>query len=92
MIYEILIEKGHVERGELAEMVNMTDRQMRRQIQRERQEGRPIINFQDGYGYFVSDTTTAIMHQYKLNQSRMIALSKQQKHLRKALKLAGQDV
>lgn len=71
MIYELLLaQKKPVRRAELARLCGLTDRQMRRQIAEERKAGRPIVNMQDGSGYFVGDWSS-ISVQIDLNNSRI---------------------
>ena len=56
MIYDILLGLSRpVTIDELMEITDMTNRAVRRQIEAERKKGAPIINLQDGKGYFAGN-------------------------------------
>ena len=80
-----------VSRSELRMLAGISDRKCRRFLQEAKEHEELIVNLQDGKGYFRpgTDDIKSIAAQYKLNQSRMISLSKQQKNLRRILKEAG---
>ena len=63
-----------------------TDRDLRRAIERARQEGMVICNAQDGNGYFLPNTYEELDAQEKRNTSRAIAILRQNKFIRRRKK------
>lgn len=61
------------------------DRQMRKLIEKARQEGMVIGNDQDGRGYYLPETREELERIYHQNQSRALAILRQQKHIRRRL-------
>lgn len=78
-----------VTRAQLHERTGLPDRKIREEIERARREGAIIINAQDGAGYYRSEDLREIARQYQQNERRALSILKQQKHLRKRLKVAG---
>lgn len=78
--------KNAQSRPELAALLGWTDRALRKNIERARQEGVVIANDQDGGGYYFPETRAELERQFKQNESRAMAILRQQKHLRKALR------
>lgn len=83
-----------ISRAELAEKSGMSDRRMRLEIQRERDNGELILNSQDGKGYFraTADDLDHIQRQYKQDTARAMAILKRRKAMREILKAAGRAV
>lgn len=80
-----------VERGELASLLGMTDRNMRECVAKARLEGVCIANDQDGVGYYIPTTTDELHRQIARVLSRVSAITKELPSLRKELeKLQGQ--
>lgn len=63
----------------------VSDRQMRHYIEIARQEGLVIGNEQDGRGYYIPETLKELEITYRQNQSRALAILKQQKHIRRKM-------
>lgn len=63
----------------------ISDRQLRHYIEIARQEGLVIGNDQDGAGYYIPETLKELEITYRQNQSRALAILKQQKHIRRKL-------
>lgn len=87
-----------IPRKTLARIVGTSDRTLRKMIELARENGKIIINLQNGTGYYRINTEFQqirlediddIYHQYNINQSRAMKLLVQQKHLRRILKQAG---
>lgn len=70
-----------VTRGELAAMLNLPDRQVRKLIQEARDRGEIIINDQSGAGYYISDDVGELKRQYATNKNRAMSILRQQIHL-----------
>ena len=64
---------------------SISDRQMRHYIEIARQEGLVIGNDQDGKGYYIPETLKELEITYRQNQSRALAILKQQKHIRRKM-------
>lgn len=82
-----------ITRGGLCAATGLPDRQVRRLIHDARMQGHPIINLQDGRGYYLATDAPTIRQQIALNTSRIAALValnvKLQKHVRE---IEGQEV
>ena len=63
----------------------VSDRQMRHYIEIAKQEGLVIGNDQDGRGYYIPETLKELEITYRQNQSRALAILKQQKHIRRKM-------
>lgn len=64
----------------------MSDRSMRRLIEKARQEGFVIKNDQDGSGYYIPDTIEELKGLLKQNNSRAMSVLKQNKHIRERIR------
>ena len=64
---------------------HVSDRTMRHYIEIARQEGLVIGNDQDGAGYYIPETLKELEITYRQNQSRALAILKQQKHIRRKM-------
>ena len=83
-----------ISRAELVAKSGMSDRRMRLEIQRERDNGELILNDQGGHGYYraTADDLDAIQRQYKQDTARAMAILKRRKAMRDILKAAGRAV
>lgn len=86
----VLDAAGVVTRGQIAEILRVSDRKARKIIAEAREEGLIICNTQDGNGYFLPKTAEDLRRQYKQNQSRALSILRQQKYIRRRLKDAGE--
>ena len=81
-----------ITRSGLCAATGLPDRKMRQLIHEARMQGYPIINLQDGLGYYMADDAPTIRQQIALNTSRIAALAalniKLQKHVRE---IEGQE-
>lgn len=91
-IIELIPFDEPISRWELKELAGVPDREVRRCIQKAREQGELIVNMQDGSGYMRAskEDLPLLLRQYKANEARMKSLSKQQKTLRKILKEGGE--
>lgn len=82
-----------ISRAELSAVLDMPDRQVRKSIQKAREEGALIVSMTDGSGYqrVTPEDLPKLARQYRQNRARIISLAKQQKALRGILKEAGYD-
>jgi len=87
-------KKNAISRTELRYRAQLNDRAMRELIEQERRNGAIILNLQDGRGYYrpAPDELDDVLRQYKQNDRRAMSILVQQKHLRRALKQAGEKV
>ena len=83
-----------ISRTELRYRAQLNDRAMRELIEQERRNGAIILNLQDGRGYYrpAPDEMDDVAQQYRQIKGRIESFSIQQKHLRRALKQAGEKV
>ena len=81
-----------VSRNFLSMLFGISDREVRKMVQKSRNDGYIIINDQNGGGYYQSDNIDDIARQYRQNRHRALSILKSQKHLRKRLKEAGRIV
>ena len=73
-------------REQLCRLTGMSDRAVRSEIEKLRNDGVIIINRQDGKGYYISEDPVEMERQYKQNYARAMSILKQQKHLRRKMK------
>lgn len=67
-------ENHAIDRYELGFIANLSDRQLRKEIERLQNEGHPICNLSEGKGYFVAQTEREL-ERYKLQErSRAIKI------------------
>ena len=83
-----------ITREELRFLTELSDRTIRELIEQARRNGAIILNLQDGRGYYrpAPDELDDVLRQYKQNDRRAMSILVQQKHLRMALKQAGEKV
>ena len=74
-----------VTREQLAATLGISDRRVRRLIADARHKGVPIINMQDGKGYYISEDPKELRRQYAANQHRALAILRQQRYIRKKI-------
>lgn len=77
---------GTITRENLAALLMKPDRAARKAVEKARQEGLVIANRQDGKGYFLPETEADLNALYKQNQSRALAILRQQKYIRRRMK------
>lgn len=88
-----LIPFGHenaVTRERLQHALGVSDRVVRKEIERLRLNGQPIANLQDGSGYFIPITREEIQAQRNLNRSRALHILMQNKYLDRLERSLGQ--
>lgn len=69
-----LIPKGKanaIKRTELKDRLGTSDREVRRNIERLQLSGHPIVNMQNGEGYFIADSYLDLLQYVKQEQSRI---------------------
>ncbi len=71
-----------ISREELANRLNLSDRQMRQAVSLARREGLVIINDQGGSGYYRSDDVADMRRQLAQTHHRALSLLAQEKHLK----------
>ena len=93
IIKHIPVYPHKITRSGLCAVTGLPDRQVRQLIHDARMQGWPIINLQDGGGYYLAGDAPTIRQQIALNTSRIAALValnvKLQKHVRE---IEGQEV
>jgi len=67
----------------------LSERAVRKEIQRLREDGHLIINDQDGRGYYYATELDEVLKQYKQDRSRYLSIAKRIKTARRILKRAG---
>lgn len=81
-----------ISRERLANELGITDRKVRRHIEKARAAGLMIVNSCDGKGYFQAENLDDIAEQYWKDTSRAIAVLTRRKPMREVLKAAGRTV
>lgn len=81
-----------ISREDLAAMLGMNDRQMRRAVEEARNDGLIILCECNGRGYYQSDDLNEIHCQYIQDTNRAMAILKRRKPMRDLLKQAGRRV
>jgi hypothetical protein len=81
-----------ISRAELARLSGINDRHMRKLVEMARCDGVPIINLQNGEGYYISHDPLEMRAQFNINQARIRVLAAQQTHLARLLNKAGTKV
>ena len=87
-----MIAKGPVTRPELMRRTGLSDRVIRKQIEKLREEGWFIVNAEDGLGYYLAEETMDILRQYKSDKAKALSILKRLKHMRRYLKERGEAV
>lgn len=85
-------EDNAVTRHYLTSVLGLTDRNIRQMIEDARKQGAIIINKQDGRGYYQSDLTHDLLHQYRSSHSRVMGQLQQLSYLRRELQGRGVSV
>lgn len=83
------LKHGHenaVSRHRLCYEMDMSDREIRKLIEKARDEGCLILNNQDGKGYFLPASIEDVRKQYVQDKNRAMSILKRQKHMRRLLK------
>lgn len=86
MTYIAKGKENAISRQELATILNLPDRTIRKLIQEARDRGEVILNAQDGKGYYTSDDEGELKRQYKTNRNRALSILRQQRHIRRRLR------
>lgn len=81
--------KEPVRRGELATMMDFTDRKMRRVIEDARRCGYLVVNGGNGTGYFLARNTADIVQHFRIEQRRAMSILQRLKRAREVLKQEG---
>ena len=74
-----------VTRAELVALTGISDRRVRRLIAEARVRGVPIINNQDGRGYYISEDLQELRRQYGVNRRRALSILRQQRYIRRKI-------
>ena len=83
-------KENAIPRQELAYILRLPDRTVRKMIQDARDRGELILNDQDGAGYYTSDDEGELKRQYRSNRSRALSILRQQRHIRRRLREIAQ--
>ena len=83
-------KENAIPRQELAYILRLPDRRVRKLIQDARDRGEVILNAQDGAGYYTSDDEGELKRQYKTNRNRALSILRQQRHIRRRLREIAQ--
>lgn len=92
---EMNIPKGKgyaIQKETLCTLTGKKDREVRKFIQKARDEGVMIVNDMDSNGYYISDDLDEIERQYRRDKSRALSILKRLKSMRKILKENGRNV
>lgn len=79
-------KENAIPRQELAYILRLPDRTVRKMIQDARDRGELILNDQDGAGYYTSDDEGELKRQYRTNRNRALSILRQQRHIRRRLR------
>lgn len=85
-------KENAIPRSYLVARSGMVDRHVRRHIAKAIEAGEPIMNDQDGTGYYIADDMDDIERRYRQERSRALAILKKVSAMRRRLKEAGRDV
>ena len=83
-------KENAIPRQELAYILRLPDRTVRKMIQDARDRGELILNDQDGAGYYTSDDEGELKRQYRTNRNRALSILRQQRHIRRRLREIAQ--
>lgn len=95
---EVLVSKipfgkeNAVSRDRLMNELNLSDRKVRRLIEKARVAGFMIVNPRNGNGYYQTDDLDEIAAQYWADTSYAMAILSRRKRMREVLKAAGRTV
>ena len=85
-------KENAITRPELARVLGMTDRAVRKEIELARDRGALICNDGDGAGYYMARDIGQIERQYRTDRARALAVLKRLKTMRRMLRQAGRNV
>lgn len=85
-------KENAITRPELARVLGMTDRAVRKEIELARDRGALICNDGDGAGYYMARDIGQIERQYRMDKSRSLAVLNRLKTMRRMLNDAGKEV
>ena len=85
-------KENAVTREDLVVSTGMLDRQIRKAIQKARDDGALILNDCSGNGYYQSDDIKEIYAQYRKDRARALSVLKRLKTMRRMLKERGLPV
>lgn len=85
-------KENAITRPELARILGLTDRAVRKEIELARERGELICNDGDGQGYYMASDLTQIARQYRMDRARALAVLRRLKTMRRMLRDAGKDV
>lgn len=97
-LVEIMVSKipygkeNAVSRNHLMDELHLSDRKVRRLIEKARAAGFMIVNPKDGNGYYQTDDLDEISAQYWSDTSYAMSILSRRKHMREVLKAAGRAV
>ena len=78
-----------ISRKRLAKITGLPDRTARKMIEQARYDGVPIINLQDGVGYYITTDPREMVQQIMIDENRQKSLAKTQRARKRWLKAAG---
>lgn len=78
--------RNAVTREQLSLMTGLPDRKMRKLIAQARKDGAPILNGQDGAGYYLSEEPGELERQLRTNTNRALSILMQNTRLRRRIK------
>ena len=91
----LALRAGHenaIKRHDLARLLDVPDREMRKMIEQARQEGWQILNKGDGAGYYLATSLEELERHYRVERSRAIKTLYNLKPIRAVLKANGRKV
>lgn len=86
------VRENAVNRKRLMNELCMSDRKVRKLIEKARDAGFIIVNPKDGNGYYQTDDLDEIAAQYWSDTSYAMSILSRRKHMREVLKAAGRTV
>lgn len=81
-----------VSRKWLMQELGLSDRKVRKVIEKARQKGFMIVNLRNGNGYYQTSDLDEIAAQYWADTSYATSILSRRKHMREVLKAAGRAV
>jgi hypothetical protein len=97
MMFKLIIEsigkgrKNAVSRIELMNRTGMPDRKNRRIIEALQNKGVPIVNMQDGRGYFIAETLEEVTHYINQERARAMKIIKKANSMRAWFREGGKQ-
>lgn len=77
-------KKNAIKREELCEKLGVSDRKMRKMLERAKRDGLAVCNDQDNDGYYIADTPEEYDREYQRIYSRAMCMMVELKHYREA--------